>query len=111
MKEKWTIISPPEHTQLYSKAGAAMMLTKAGFDNLKLLTTALNPAEIVNYYRSPKKSAENFNRVGKGYELNEQLTKSPFRKRIKGGLNLVLNLFQLGDSLKIFAQKGVPGKK
>ena len=111
MKEMWTIVSPPEHTQLYSKAGAAMMLRKAGFDNVKMLTTALNPAEIVNYYRSPKKSSENFDRVCKGYELNQQLTKSPFRKRIKDSLNSVLNVLQLGDSLKIFAQKGVSGKK
>lgn len=110
MKQNWTIISPPEHTQLYSKAGAAMMLKKAGFDKVKMFTTALNPAEIVNYYRSSEAGTENFNRVGKGYELNEQLTKSPFRKRVKGSLNSILNLFQLGDSLKIFAQKGVSGK-
>lgn len=105
MKEKWTIISPPEHTQIYSKVGAEMMLEKAGFENVKILATALNPAEIMNYYRSPKKGIENFDRVGKGYELNEKLTSSPFRKRIKEGLNKGLNLFQLGDSLKIFAQK------
>ncbi|MFN0277447.1 MAG: class I SAM-dependent methyltransferase [Pyrinomonadaceae bacterium] len=107
MKEKWTIISPPEHTQIYSKVGAAMMLRNAGFENVKILATALNPAEIVNYYRSPKKGVENFNRVGTGYELNEQLTKSQFRRRIKDGLNQGLNLFQLGDSLKIFAQKPI----
>ena len=107
MKENWTIISPPEHTQIYSKAGAALMLKNAGFIKVKILTTALNPAEIVNYYRSPKKSGENFNRVSAGYELNEKLTSSPFRKRIKDGLNKALNLFELGDSLKIFAQKGI----
>ena len=110
MKEKWTIISPPEHTQIYSKTGAEMMLKKAGFENIKLLTTALNPAEIVNYYRSPKKSVKNFDRVSRAYELNEKLTSSPFRKRIKDGLNQGLNLFQLGDSLKIFAEKRTDGE-
>lgn len=105
MKESWTIVSPPEHTQLYSKAGATLMLRNAGFTNVRMVTSGLNPAEIVNYYRSPKQESTGFNRVGKGYELNEQLTKSPFRKRVKNSLNVALNLFQLGDSLKIFAQK------
>lgn len=111
MKQSWSIVSPPEHTQLYSKAGAELILRKAGFTSIRVVTSALNPAEIVNHYRTKGTASSTFNRVGTGYELNEKLTSSPLRKKIKSGLNAVLNLFQLGDSLRIFAQKGTRAKK
>ncbi len=106
MKESWTIISPPEHTQLYSKRGARLMLEKAGFSSISISTLGLNPAEIVNHFRARRLSGEErFDRVATGYELNERMTVSPAGKLVKQTANVFLNALQMGDSLKIFAQK------
>ena len=105
MGKSWTTISPPEHTQLYSARGARMMLDKAGFSDVRLVASGLNPSEIKHHFRSERSEGERFDRVGTAYELNERLTSSPLRKTVKRGLNGTLNLFGLGDSLKIFARK------
>lgn len=100
----WSTISPPEHTQLYSADGATRMLRDAGFVDIRLITSGLNPSEIVSHYRTSAKDGR-FDRVGTAYELNEKLTRSALRRTVKAGLNNALNLFGLGDSLKIFAHK------
>ena len=82
------------------------MLKKAGFQKIRLLTSGLNPAEMVNYYRRGSNGNAGFKRVEAAYELNEALTRSPLRRAVKNGLNGVLNTLGLGDSLKIFAIKG-----
>ena len=68
MGPAWSTVSPPEHVQLYSPQGARLMLEKAGFTKVTLLTSGLNPAEIMSYYRGRKE--ERFDRVGAAYELN-----------------------------------------
>jgi 2-polyprenyl-3-methyl-5-hydroxy-6-metoxy-1,4-benzoquinol methylase len=105
MKNHWSVLSPPEHTQLYSKRGARLMLTQAGFSNIQTKTTGLNPSEIINYYRPRSNNDSAFDRVGAGYDLNEKMTKGPVRRTLKAFLNSALNLFQMGDSLKILAEK------
>lgn len=105
MKEKWTIISPPEHTQIYSKKGIRNMLTEAGFHDARIQTLGLNTSELINYYRVGRDSDKQFNRVATSYELNEKMTGSSAGKLAKGAVNLVLNTLHLGDSLKIYAQK------
>jgi SAM-dependent methyltransferase len=101
----WSILSPPEHVQLYSKKGMRQILKSAGFSRIKLKTFGLNPMEIFNHFLSGKESGAHFNRVETGYELNESLSKSPTRLLVKRILNQVLNLTQLGDSMKIYAER------
>ena len=102
----WSVLSPPEHIQLYSMAGAAGMLRRAGFSDLKFRTLGLNPAEIINRFRAKgDRKVQGFDRVGSAYELNAALMKSPSRKLVKTLLNLGLDITRLGDSLKIFAKK------
>lgn len=105
MKESWTVISPPEHTQLYSKKGVRIMLLKAGFHEMKIHTLGLNPTELINYYRAGYNSEQQFDRVTASYKLNEKMTGSRRGKLVKSTANVVLNTLQLGDSLKIYAQK------
>lgn len=102
MGSRWTTISPPEHTQLYSVKGARLMLECAGFTKIELRTTGLNPGELINYYKG---GPAGYKRVDAGYELQEKLTRSPARKVVKNSLNTMLNAFGMGDSLKIFAVK------
>jgi len=95
LKLKWSTLSPPEHTQLYSKKGLEIMLKKAGFPHFSFKTFGLNPPEIINHFH-PSNNTANFNPGETAYRLNESLTKSPFRKMIKSGLNDTLNLLQIG---------------
>lgn len=107
MSTNWTVISPPEHVQLYSKKAIREMLFEAGFSKVEIHTAGLNPAEIVQHFRRERKSTEGavaFNRVSSSYQLNEALTRSPLRRFVKSSLNSVLDLFNAGDSLKITAQ-------
>lgn len=106
----WSAIGPPDHLQLFSRKGIYSMLKKAGFSQIKIYTHGLNPGEIIYYFRPEKRgggSSEDygFSRVETGYKLNESLTKSTNKKKIKNLLNSTLNFLQIGDSLKIFAQK------
>lgn len=104
LKLNWSVLSPPEHIQLYSKAGARLMLTNAEFNQIEFKTYGLNPSEIVNHFRHGASVDTGYSRVDSAYQLNEILTKSPFRKVVKRSLNGILNAFQMGDSLKIFAR-------
>ena len=104
LKLDWSVLSPPEHIQLYSKKGVRLMLEKAGFSKVELKTFGLNPMEIVNHFRPRSDTKESFDRVQTAYQLNESLTRSPVRKLVKSALNNSLNLLTIGDSLKIYAQ-------
>lgn len=105
MKESWTILSPPEHTQLYSKKGIGLILRQTGFTDINIQTVGLNPSELISYYRAGRMTPHEFDRVSTSYELNEKMTSSTTGKIIKSFANVVLNALQLGDSLKIFARK------
>lgn len=101
----WSVLSPPEHTQLYSRRGADLMLRRAGFKTVRIAAHGLNPMEIVNHYRKKAVVEDGFDRVRASYSLNEQMMRSGPRKQLKGLLNGLLSLVHLGDSLKIFAIK------
>lgn len=104
MKLNWSVLSPPEHIQLYSRKGVRMMLENAGFSKITLRTFGLNPMEIAEHFRSRPASNQSFDRVQTSYQLNEGFSKSPMRRRVKGLLNNSLDLMRIGDSLKIYAQ-------
>jgi 2-polyprenyl-3-methyl-5-hydroxy-6-metoxy-1,4-benzoquinol methylase len=105
MKLNWSVLSPPEHTQLYSKKGVLRMMRNAGFQDVAIYAFGMNPVEIINHFRSSRSSSPPFNRVETAYALNERLMKSPLKRLLKSAANTTLNLLGLGDSLKIYAQK------
>jgi SAM-dependent methyltransferase len=113
---EWSNVCPPEHLQLFSRAGMSRLLTGAGFSQVELATHGTNPFEILHSLRRrPTPAAENiagesvpaanFNRVESSYELNAFLSDSSFRSFLKRTLNGVLNVARMGDSLKIRAEK------
>jgi SAM-dependent methyltransferase len=104
LKLNWSVLSPPEHTQLYSGKGAAIVLKKAGFSRISFKTFGLNPAEIVDHFRS-RNQRRSFDRVSTAYDLNEKLTRNRSGQVIKSLLNQSLNIVGVGDSLKIYATK------
>lgn len=100
----WSVLSPPEHIQLYSPDGAKVMLRNAGFGKIRLKTYGLNPVEIKHHYFERRGKINEFSRVCSAYELNLSLTQSPARRLVKDVLNELLNVSHFGDSLKIFAE-------
>ncbi|HMQ04643.1 MAG TPA: class I SAM-dependent methyltransferase [Pyrinomonadaceae bacterium] len=98
---KWSMISPPEHLHLFSRKAIMRLLDDAGFADVKVRTYSFGVAEALSYFRK----RPDHDRVQGDYALNEALTSSPFRAAIKGMLNLPLNMFRIGDSLKIYATK------
>lgn len=106
---KWSIVSPPEHLQLFSVAGLKKMLTDNEFRSVRVVTEGLNPYELLQVLRNPRLETTNesagSHRVESGYSLNEALMASPSRRFLKSAVNNLLNLSRLGDSLKIWAEK------
>lgn len=115
---QWTCIAPPEHLHLFSVTGIKKLLMEAGFQNISISTEGVNPFEIIHSFRhrNKPKSNENkeakiqetentFDRVDTAYELNYALSKSTSRRAIKNLLNSLLSVAQLGDSIKIRAEK------
>jgi len=95
---KWSVMAPPEHLQLFSSKGMKRLLKETGFSRFNIAMHGFNPSELF----TPKTGDE---RVASGYQLNEQLTSTPGRTRIKSAINFGLNITRLGDSLKIRAVK------
>lgn len=115
---KWSIVCPPEHLQLFSVSGIKRLLLGSGFRNIRVATHGTNPFEVLHSFRAREKvtepdnragagskGEENFNRVESNYQLNEFLSDSRSRKVLKGALNSLLNAGRIGDTLKIRAEK------
>lgn len=106
---KWSVVSPPEHLQLFSRSGMKKMLTEAGFRQARVATEGVNPYELLQALRGRRPvgaTGEQSNaRVESAYSLNEALMASPSRRLLKSALNNLLNLGRIGDSLKIWAEK------
>jgi SAM-dependent methyltransferase len=106
---KWSVVSPPEHLQLFSVGGIKKMLAQAGFRKSRVATEGVNPYELLQALRGrkPQEEAQQQSnaRVESAYCLNEALMASPSRRLLKSALNNLLNLGRIGDSLKIRAEK------
>lgn len=106
---KWSVVSPPEHLQLFSRSGMKKMLAAAGFRRVTLATEGVNPYELLQALRGRQPMGETVQqshaRVESAYSLNEALMASPSRRLLKTALNNLLNMGRIGDSLKIRAEK------
>jgi SAM-dependent methyltransferase len=110
---RWSTICPPEHLQLFSVRGAGMLCRGAGFQRVGVATQGTNPYEIAQMVRQkirPRaQSGTGANvitggeRVASSYQLNAYMTQNPARRLVKNGVNGLLNVTRLGDSLKISA--------
>jgi len=98
----WSVMSPPEHVQLFSIAGMTKLLRACGFRNVSISAEGVNPLEIADHFR--RRTTKVSRRVASSYAINEFLLESPSRRVIKRSLNRLLSAMRLGDSLKISAR-------
>ena len=115
---QWSVISPPEHLQIFSRTGMRALLTRAGFHHIELRTYGFNPAEVsytlrrrMAAYRSAESRAvektrqggAEFNRVAAAYKLNTALMQGRTTRALKRIINGALNILRQGDTLHITA--------
>jgi SAM-dependent methyltransferase len=111
----WSVITPPEHLQLFSEKGVRNLLVEAGFRKVSIKTEGTNPFELIKFRGRKKRNGllpvdglapvNDCVRVNAGYRLNEALMKGGFRRIVKNSLNGLLRLSHLGDTLKIRAER------
>jgi hypothetical protein len=113
----WSVVSPPEHLHLFSKASVQLALRSAGFDEPTIRTEGFNPYEVVSGWRrrlSPgeersvsggrEETPHAMSRVESAYALNALLMGSSAGRGVKELANRALTLVRLGDELKVWAR-------
>ena len=98
----WSVISPPNHVQLFSIRGLRALLQRTGFPSIAIAAEGVNPAEILNFWRG-RKTSVGF-RMEAAETLNSYFEERPTRRAIKRAVNELLAITRLGDSLKVFAR-------
>lgn len=97
---RWSIVSPPEHLQLFSGRGLAASLVRSGFGQSTIRSRGANPYEIVSAVRSREAAPlSGSDRVQAAYKLNAALEGRRGGGYVKAAANAGLNRFGLGDSL------------
>lgn len=99
----WSVVSPPEHIQLFSVSGLRRLLRRAGFASMRIAAEGVNPIEIVRHLKGRSIAASE--RVATSYALNERFTSNTGGRFIKSVINAVLSGSRSGDALKADAVK------
>jgi SAM-dependent methyltransferase len=111
---RWSVLSPPEHLQLFSLAGLRQLLHASDFRRVRLISRGVNPSEILHVLRRARAAGgagggnadfTGAERVRAAYRLNEAATKNAATRLIKATINDVLGAARLGDSIKLSAEK------
>ncbi len=102
LKGDYEIIEYPEHLCYYTPKTINLLLTQNGFEKLKITTTGISLARI-------KKSLKRKNNAPVSGTINDERLRENlekgFNKQIKNGINFFLNLFRIGNSLKVWYVK------
>jgi 2-polyprenyl-3-methyl-5-hydroxy-6-metoxy-1,4-benzoquinol methylase len=104
---RWSVVSPPEHLQLFSVVGLCTALDAAGFATHNARTRGVNPYELVRAARrrdgEGAKAMEASERVQTSYQLNAALLSRSSGLLVKRAANAALAALRLGDSLTCHA--------
>ena len=101
---RWSIVLPPEHLQLYSVRGLEALLQRAGLRVRAVRTHAVNPHELLSGL-GRQREVTVAQRKETGYRLNESLSERRLGAAAKAGVNGLLSLLRLGDTLKVTAER------
>lgn len=118
---RWSVVSPPEHLQLFSLGGLRGMLREAGFRRPRVTSRGCDPFEVWRALRAARAAGgagaagappdaqpargEGGIRVESAYRLNAALMSNGATRAAKAALNAALGAARLGDSIKVWAEK------
>jgi SAM-dependent methyltransferase len=95
----WSIVSPPEHLQLFSLPGLRAAVRDAGLVEVEAHAEGVNPYELLRAARGRGRVRPD-DRVETSYRLNESLHRRRAGVVAKRAANALLDRTRLGDSLK-----------
>lgn len=102
LKGDYEIIEYPEHLSYYTPKTINLLLTQNGFKKLKITTTGISLARIKKSLK--RKNNESTEHISSDESLREQL-EFGYKRYIKLFINGLLNLFGIGNSLKVWYVK------
>jgi hypothetical protein len=101
----WTVVDPPDHRTLWTRAAIRRGLQRAGFRASAIRTHGLNPGEMAARLRrgtrAPAGDGGSRNRTA--HALGEMLSASPRRRALKDAANAALSWLGVGDTIKAWA--------
>jgi len=103
LKGKYSAIKYPEHLSYYTKQTVNTLFRNSGFSRVKLETSGFSLSRIRHSLKSNKKF-----KISKNYDdeiIRRNFEKSSLMRFSKSLINSLLNLFNLGNSLKGLYQK------
>lgn len=103
----FSIICYPEHISFYTKKSIQVLLDQYPLKKIKIITTGINIYKFKNYIKeligNTKSTVPISSLEARQADVSIRNHASRgFGKFIKNSVNLVLNLFSIGDTLKIF---------
>jgi SAM-dependent methyltransferase len=102
---KWAVVEPPEHLQLFSRAGLQAALERAGLRVRSVVTHGINPYDLKAAFRSGRAGDSPRRNTESSYQLNEALSTRRSGTLVKATINAALSGTRLGDTLKVVAEK------
>ncbi len=102
LKGDYAIIEYPEHLSYYTPKTIDLLLTQTGFKKLKVITTGISIARIKRSLN--QKNNASAEQVSSDEALREQL-ETGYKRHLKSFVNGLLNLFGIGNSLKVWYVK------
>jgi SAM-dependent methyltransferase len=103
LRERWSVMAPPDHLQLFSVKGVKSALRRAGLSTTSVQTHGVNPYELLAAVR--RNGFTPSDRGTSSRRLNESLSSSRGGRRVKRLANTILDLSRLGDTVKVVAER------
>lgn len=109
LRVSWSIVSPPEHLQLYSISGLRTLIAAAGLHEQRVRLESVNPHELLGALpgRRAARVTTGHERVATSYALNAALMNRRAGVLFKAVANAGLSRSRLGDSMKYQAVRPI----
>jgi 2-polyprenyl-3-methyl-5-hydroxy-6-metoxy-1,4-benzoquinol methylase len=102
LKDKYNVISYPEHLSYYTAKTLDKVLIKTGFKKKKLLTTGIS---LTRFETSKGKNSELISEYTKDEKIRKLLSSNALMKQFKKMINRGLTFSRLGITLKAYYEK------
>jgi SAM-dependent methyltransferase len=108
LRTSWSVITPPDHLQLFSVGGMRAALGRTGFTPVSVATHGMNPYELKAGLRSGRARSQTQSNTETSYRLNEALSSRQTGTVVKRVVNGALSATRLGNTLKVVAERRAP---